>query len=155
PINAQLEYTSVEIRASGIVLHGSLSVPAWPAPHIEFQEIPESTTGKFGHLAPGITTRGPDYSALNTWIPGGAIQDFEWSTFGQAQPFSIDQNKFVYVQPPPEATVAFSAAASSPPAVELPPGLSSTGVLHAYTPVCLTIRGKRISNSSASVDETV
>jgi hypothetical protein len=41
--SVSLTYTSAEIHTSGIVVHGALTVSAWPPVHVEFQEIP--TTG--------------------------------------------------------------------------------------------------------------
>ncbi len=65
-VDPDLEYTSVEIRPSGIVLHGSLAVPPWPAPHVEFDKDPWESHKQ------------PEYRALKSWIPGGTIQQFQW-----------------------------------------------------------------------------
>src|SRR5713226_1537416 len=77
-----LAYTSVEYRSSGIVLHGGwMTVPDPPAVHVEFEQIPSTGGGGPGGVVGtgGHVPSGPDYSALNTWIPGGAIQQYEWS----------------------------------------------------------------------------
>src|SRR5262249_13031792 len=88
-----LAYTSVDIEPGGITLHGSLSLRPWPIPHVEYQQIPQNNTNPIT----GIFNQGPDYSALNSWIPGGTIGQFEWSVFGQEQqyPFDIDARRFV------------------------------------------------------------
>ena len=54
------------MTASGIVLHGSLSVPPWPPPHVRFEKDPWSSTGE------------PEYEALKTWVPGGAVREYQW-----------------------------------------------------------------------------
>ena len=154
-----LAYTSFEITPSGIVLHGSLTVaawrptfeiapsrvaphrsptgPAWPPPHVEFEQIPSA--GRGGRWPGDLIPQGPDYSALRTWIPGGAIQQYEWSYQGQAQPFHIDSNKFV-LTPPPEV-------------ISL--GAMSTGAVAGSVPICLTVRGERLSSSGPVVVQPV
>ena len=153
----QLAYTSVDIQPSGIVLHGSLAVlnpppgpeilspgigsqspvapvPGWPPPQVEFEQVP-ATSGGGGMVGTvGLIPSGPDYSALKSWIPGGRILSFEWSSQGQSQPFLIDNDKFVLIHPPPEV---------------------STGMVVGYTPLCLTIRGKRVSASGPMVNQDV
>ena len=154
----QLAYTSPEIRPSGLILHGGVSVtdprpvvtlgmgpprsPAaggwWPAPYVEFEPIPSSApahVGATGEVVPG----GPDYSALKSWIPGGTIEQYEWSAEGQeAYPFSVDPHKFVLLHSGP---AAIDAAASGP--------------VTGYTPLCLTVRGSRISPSGPPVPQPV
>jgi peroxiredoxin len=98
----QLAYTKVDIHASGIALHGSLAVTdqqlvatlgiafsgwlgaaGWPPAHVEFEQIP--ATGHQGILPPdAIFPRRPDYSALKSWIPGGADDQ----TAGQLEIFT-------------------------------------------------------------------
>ncbi len=133
-----LAYTSAEIRQSGIVLHGSLAVMDWPPARVEFEEIPVNP-GSGHHGVGGLSPRGPDYSALRTWIPGGTIQRYEWKHWGAAQPFSIDDHKFVYLQPPvlSPTEVAFRA-----------PGMG-------FNAICLTVRGQRISASGPAVLQPV
>ncbi len=159
----QLAYTSVAIQPSGIVLHGSLAVlnpplgpeilsseispqgsvapvPGWPPPHVEFEQIPANAGGGGGvHGAGGLILSGPDYSALKTWIPGGAIQRYEWSSQGQTQPFFTDDNKFVLIHPPPE----------------IASGMVSSGVVAGHTRLCLTVRGLRLSSSGPVVAQPV
>ncbi|HYM06952.1 MAG TPA: TlpA disulfide reductase family protein, partial [Terriglobales bacterium] len=84
-VDADLAYTSFEINSSGIVLHGSLSVPPWPSAHIDFDNDPSSPPGTHG------------YQALNSWIPGGTIQDYLW-TFGTHA--VNDSNRFVVQDAP-------------------------------------------------------
>ena len=133
-----LGYTAVEIRSSGILLHGTLAVQDWPPAHVEYEPIP-STSG--GPLGPGgLVGGGPDYSALKTWIPGGYIQQYEWSYRGQTQPV-IDQNRFVKIQAPPQSTISDAELST----VEVP----------AFTPLCLTVRGTRLSASGPIVSQPV
>jgi peroxiredoxin len=129
-----LAYTRVAISPSGIVLHGSLGVRAWPPAHVEFEQI--AWEGKGPH---GIVSSGPAYSALKTWVPGGTIQSYEWKPFGQTQPGALDNHKFVRLPPP--AVVGVADAALS--------------VIHGYAPLCLTVRGSRLSASGPVVAEPV
>ena len=39
-VNFTLAYRTVEIRPTGIIMHGSLGVTPWPAAHVEYQPIP-------------------------------------------------------------------------------------------------------------------
>jgi peroxiredoxin len=149
-----LAYSSIEIRPSGIVMHGSLAVKNWAAPHAEFEKIP--TTGGGPLAVSDVFGNGPDYSALKSWIPGGAIQQYEWSTPGQTQPFLIDQNKFVYRQQSP----GLIATDSGPSTTVAPPPLVSDGslgpqLLPGYVPLCVTIKGTRLSTSGPVVAEPV
>jgi peroxiredoxin len=128
-----LVYTSVDIQQAGIVLHGTMFLLDWPAPYVEFEPIPQASSGPVG-ISP---VQGTDYSALKTWIPGGTIGQYEWSVQGQEQayPFDIDPNRFVLLYSgPTHAQVSASAAAVTVP---------------GYTPLCLTITGTRISNSGS------
>jgi peroxiredoxin len=81
-LDPDLEYTSFEIHPSGIVLHGSLAVPEWPAVHAEFEITPN------------------DYNALNSWIPGGTIHRYTWIPPGQSA-LRTEPNTFVFVDPRP------------------------------------------------------
>jgi AhpC/TSA family len=136
PIRLQsfhLAYTSVEIRPTGIVLHGALTVNAWPQVHVEYEQIPSTVTG------PVAQVQGPAYSALKSWIPGGLIQQYEWSLLGQSQPFLIEPHKFIYQQGPP--VVAELAAYIPPPWV--------------FNLLCLTVRGTRLTSSGPVVSQAV
>jgi hypothetical protein len=133
-----LIYTSFDIQPAGIVLHGSLLLYDWPPPNVEFEQIPVSSTGPLGAITP--LGQGKDYSALKTWIPGGTIQQYEWSYQGQTSPFRVDPNTFVLLPSGPSATEARVA-----------PG----GAVSAYSPLCLTVRGSRISNFGPEIDEAV
>jgi hypothetical protein len=130
PISMQLAYTSIDIQPSGIALHGSLAV-SWPSPHFEFQKIPSTPRGRLG-----IVPLAPEYSALNAWIPGGKIDQFEWNSQGESQPFLIDPDKFVLLPGPPA---------------------NSTGAVtvSGYVPLCLTVRGTRPPASGAGPAEPV
>ena len=82
-VNPTLTYTSFEITSAGIILHGELAVPAWPAAHAEFDYNAMSD-------AP--------YNALNSWIPGGTIGSHTWFHDGVASP--KDPNTFVKTSVP-------------------------------------------------------
>lgn len=127
-----LAYTGVGIKASGIVLHGSLAVADWPPPHVEFQQIPVNSGG--GPAVAATAGLGPpeyDYTGLRSWIPGGTIKRYEWSYQGQAQPFRTDENRFVFVHPPPLISARMASARAVP----------------GFVPICLTLRGERLSAS--------
>jgi len=124
PPQHNLAYTAVTISPEGIVLHGSLSVRAWPPAHVEFEQIPAQPRAPHGPHE--IPTSGHEYSALKSWIPGGTIQSYEWKPLGQTQPGTLDDHKFVRL--PPLAL----------------PGVALETV-HAYAPLCLTVRGTRLS----------
>jgi peroxiredoxin len=149
----RLNYTSAEIRTSGIILHGSLSVTDWPPAHVEFERIPTTTssTGPFGGIHPSL--QGPTYSALKSWIPGGTIQRYEWSTVGQTQPFLVDENRFLYTELGPGFELASESLSPSGPTT--PPVVSgdidATHLFPGYVPLCLTVRGSRISASGSPI----
>jgi len=122
----QLAYTSIDIRPAGVVLHGSMAVTDWPLPHVEFTEIPPD-----GQDVITATQRGPDYSALRSWIPGGTIERYAWSAGGQAQPFLTDEHRFVLMHALPDLADGAPSATSMP----------------GYGPLCLTVTGARLSSS--------
>ncbi len=149
-LKAVLEYTSVEIRPSGIVLHGSLTVPEWPLTHVEFEQIPGNVGGGIGVVGTsGLTPPEYDYTALRSWIPGGTIQRYEWSWQGQVQAYT-DENRFVWIHPPP---AAFDGTPSTTPVSGFTP--TSTIAVSGYTPLCLTVRGVRYSSSGPVVEQPV
>jgi len=82
-VNPTLTYTSFEITSAGIILHGQLAVPAWPAAYVEYD---------YNRM-----TDAP-YNALNSWIPGGTIGSYTWIEDGTASP--KDPNKFVKADAP-------------------------------------------------------
>jgi hypothetical protein len=125
-----LTYTGIGISADGMVLHGSLGVLAWSAASVQFEQIPAD--GGNRPMPPGMAPEGPDYTALKSWIPGGSIREYEWSSGSANQPGFVDDNRFVYLHPPP-ATEAGVAA--------------RTTLVSGFTPLCLTVRGSRLSSS--------
>jgi peroxiredoxin len=148
-VNFVLAYTAAEIRPTGIIMHGSLGVTAWPAAHVEYQPIPTAPTTGPGNVT--TLPHGPDYTALKTWIPGGAITEYDWSYRGQS-PFHTDVNRFVLldtgglVNEPAEMAaveVDFSAVAVS------------SGVISGYQPLCLTVKGTRLSAVGPAVWQPV
>jgi peroxiredoxin len=139
----ELAYTSFDIQPSGILLHGLLTVPQWRPAHVEFEEIPANSGPGRGVIGASGTVlwEGTDYSALKTWIPGGSVRQYEWAHAGQAQPY-IDANRFVLLHPPPQSiATAFSTGAVSS---FVPPGADSSGIVSAFNPLCLTVRGLRV-----------
>jgi peroxiredoxin len=149
-VNFTLAYRTVEIRPTGIIMHGSLGVTPWPAAHVEYQPIPTAPNTVVGN----VTTfpQGPDYTALKAWIPGGAITEYDWSYRGQSQPFHTDVNRFVLlgtgglVNEPGE----ISAAVANLSAVAV-----VSGVISGYEPLCLTLKGTRVSASGPVVSQPV
>jgi hypothetical protein len=153
----QLAYASVAIQPDGIVLHGSIAVfssgwvavsgmssnaaiptASWPPPHVEFEQVPATAGGHVG--APGnVVLKTPDYSALKSWIPGSTIENYEWSTEGQPQPFMTDPNKFVLLGSSPGNAVA----------------MVSDAAVSAYAPLCLTVTGSRIAASGPAVAQLI
>jgi peroxiredoxin len=120
-VDPQLTYTSFEITRSGVILRGALAIiPDWPAPRIEFDL--NEWTASAAH---------PEYNALNSWLPGGTIEDFSWSFDGNTMP--PDKNTFVSSNAPP-LSAAFSVVPKS---------------------VCLAFEGFRISSWGPVVDEHV
>ena len=81
-ISATLTYTSVEIQPDGLILHGTLDVPDFVAfAPAEFSSNLVSVNGEI--LL--------ELNALNTWIPGGTIQEYDW-----IGPVSVtDQDRFI------------------------------------------------------------
>lgn len=129
-----LMYTSFDISPDGIVLHGSVMVFDFPSPYVEFEQVPSQSNSPVRPIFSG-----PEYSALKSWIPGGTIQQYEWSYQGQSAPFRVDPNTFVLVT----GTTANAVA------------LVSSGAVPAYTPLCLTVRGTRINNFGTAVQQAV
>ena len=124
-VEPTLAYTSFAITPAGLVLHGALSVPAWPPARVDFDAIL------------GTNIAAPDFTALLTWIPGGAIREYVWRFEGESQPFLFDSNTFL---------------ARNPPKAPKVPMLSA---LYGYLPICLTVVGERCSASGPGVMESV
>jgi peroxiredoxin len=152
----RLDYTSAEIRTSGIVLHGSLAVTDWPAAHVEFERIPTTTSSSGPLGGTHEVFQGPTYSALKSWIPGGTIQRYEWSTVGQTQPFLVDENRFLYTELGPGFEIATESLSPSEPATPiLSDDIHATHPFPGYVPLCLTVRGSRISSSGSPIQLAV
>jgi hypothetical protein len=132
-----LIYTSVEIQSAGVVLHGSVLLFDWPPPNVEFEQIPASVNVT---NPVNVFGQGPDYSALKSWIPGGMIDQYEWRYLGQPNPFHVDPNRFVLLASGPSRTEVIAMA--------------STAVT-GYAPLCLTVRGTRLSNFGPVVPESI
>ena len=137
-VNFVLSYTSIDITPSGIVLHGALTVSPWLTPVVTYQPIPTNS-----HLPPGAINQGPDYSAFNTWIPGGRITEYDWSYAGQSQPFDVDQNRFV-LEP--------GGLTLENPFIYVGPG---SGSQSGYQTLCLTVKGTRLSSAGVVTPQPV
>ncbi|HTM23652.1 MAG TPA: redoxin domain-containing protein [Vicinamibacterales bacterium] len=93
-VDPLLTYTTFEIHASGVTLHGELAVtPDWPPPVVEFDLNPQTAT-----------SANPEYSALKSWIPGGSVQDYVWSFNSRAAP--PDSDTFVSTNAPGLSVIA-------------------------------------------------
>ncbi len=126
-------YTEVDIEPTGVILRGLETVKAWADPYVEYDQIPAQPAGGLG-LGGVAVPSGPDYTALNTWIPGGTITQYVWSVSynNQLYPFGVDPNKFVLLHS--NNVVEADEASIIPP----------------YTPLCLTAQGTRIGASGAA-----
>jgi len=134
-----LTYTDFEISPSGVVLHGSLAVQRWPAVRATFAL---DSTGEF--------------SALNSWIPGGTIQQHVWTDESGSKALRTDHHTFVFESPwrfnPAVNSLKssfVSARAQQDITVEFPahtiPGEQRMSFTMGVNPSCLTVKGKRIS----------
>jgi peroxiredoxin len=163
PRGFALAYSSAEISPSGIVLHGLLSVPPWPAPHVEYEQLPPDTNAQPGLGAAVGALEGPDYSALRSWIPGGTVQRYEWKHFGETQPGFSDENRFVLIHSPPTSTEGGATDGGSGGSG---PGLGPHGIHVSdlavatvggldHSTLCLAVHGTRLSAAGAVVAEPV
>ncbi len=129
-------YTAVDIEPTGVILRGLETVKAWADSYVEFDQIPAQPAGGVGPGGLGgvVAPSGPDYTALNTWIPGGTITQYVWSVSynNQLYPFGVDPNKFVLLHS--------NNVVEADDATTIPP----------YTPLCLTAQGTRIGASGAA-----
>ena len=129
-------YTAVDIEPTGVILRGLETVKAWADPYVEFDKIPAQPASGVGPGGLGgvVTPSGPDYTALNTWIPGGTITQYVWSVSynNQLYPFGVDPNKFVLLH-----TNGVGEA-------------DDASTIPSYTPLCLTAQGMRIGASGAA-----
>jgi len=136
PLDFTLAYTSAEIRESGAILHGSVSIPPAPPPRVEYQPITPAPGGIV--VATDAVASGPDYTALKSWIPGGTIDQYQW--FKQGSQGYSDANRFVLLDQGPTSTMASMSAAQP---------------LAAYSPMCLTVHGRRLTSSGPVASETI
>ncbi|HEX6573619.1 MAG TPA: hypothetical protein VF042_01495 [Gemmatimonadaceae bacterium] len=133
PLAMDMVYTAVNVSTDGIVLHGSVNVAPWPIAYAEYEQISSVSSDPID----AAVAHGPDYSAFKSWIPGGTIRSFEWKRQNQVQGY-IDQNKFVLVGEGPVL------------ATDIAPG-----VVTASSPMCVTIRGDRITAQGPTAIEQV
>ena len=145
-----LTYTGVDIQPAGIAARGSVWLLfQWPAPYVEFEQIPSTAPGRppiGGQI--GTLGQGPDYSAFKSWIPGGRVDQYEWSVSvnNQLYPFGVDPDKFVLLSS--GTTLTQSNARVTPPG-------EIGGSLPPYQPLCLTVRGTRLSSQGPVVPQSV
>ena len=137
PLEFSLVYASAEIRPAGVILHGELGVPAWPPARVEYEPITTSDPGPGGHATDALA-RGPDYSALKTWIPGGSVERYVWHRQGM-QGYS-DENRFVLLDQGPGSVVSDG---------------SSARLVAGYAPLCLTVHGIRPTAGGPVATEAV
>jgi peroxiredoxin len=130
PHGVSMTYSAADITAAGVVLRGSVTVAGLPPAHVEFDEMQVGGGGLVSELPPS----GTEYSGFKSWIPGGAITSYEWKRFGVTQPGFQDDKKFVLV---PEGPVIVFGSPGS--------GAAGPGPFHAFQPMCVTIRGTRLS----------
>jgi peroxiredoxin len=154
-----IEYTSAEIRPSGVVLHGSLSLMSWPDAHVEFEQVPPNPRGPHNVVSVNET----DYSALRSWIPGGIIQRYEWAQSGQTTPGYTDENKFILIQSglpvaggdvlaEGMASTGSASGTGSPEVTDVGPAIDGS---LSYSTMCLTVHGSRLSASGDPVMQPV
>jgi peroxiredoxin len=137
-----LQYSAVDISPAGILLHGALYTFHWKNPQVQFEKIPSTGSGPLH----GALLTGDTYSALNSWIPGGTIQRFEWSMAGEA-PFAVDENRFIATRLQMPEAVSTAVASSIPAA--------PSHTIPGYVPLCLTIKGTRLTTFGPVVAEQV
>ena len=126
---ATLSYSAAEIEPDGIVLRGGFSLADWGPPQVEFQEItPVSSDPLTGAVPTGV-----EYSAFRSWIAGGVIDSFEWKRAFQTTPGFRDETRFVKLA---EGPVIATEGTFEPAAPDH---------LTFYKPMCLTIRGRRLT----------
>lgn len=140
PLDFSLTYASVEISPAGIALRGELAVADHPPVHVEFEEIAPGGGGSFV----GVSLKGPEFSGFKSWIAGGAIQSFEWKRAGQAPSGFEDDLRFVLL--PEEPVIAAEGGRTNGSAV---------GPIGGFSPMCLTVRGTRLSASGAVSSQPV
>jgi hypothetical protein len=124
PVAIDLRYTAAAISPDGVTLHGSVDVSAWPPARAEYEQVTHVSDGS---RLDNLFHHGKDYSAFKSWIPGGSIRSYEWKRQDQVQG-SIDDHTFILQ--------------SLSPAISL--GIPD-GVITASSPMCLTVRGDRLS----------
>jgi peroxiredoxin len=108
---------------------------------VEFDEMQVGSSGPVG----AVTPSGTEYSGFKSWIPGGGITSYEWKRFGVTQPGSQDDKKFVLI--PREPGVVFGSVGASEP--------STPKAFPGFQPMCVTIRGTRLSMSGPVATQPV
>ena len=67
-----LVYNAVAITRDGLTVHGDLAIQNWRAPVVSFDSR-RLLTGSAQQLSTRL-----EYSALDSWIPGGSIRRYRW-----------------------------------------------------------------------------
>ena len=123
------EFDRASYRPEGIVLHGTVTTASRWSPHVEFAK----------------TETGDGFDAVESWIPGGRVDSFEWSWRWYSNPVvappgapGTATNKDTFqLRRPHDSRSKFGQMVG----VESPlPGLDGLGR------VCLTIRGARVDH---------
>ena len=134
PVAIDMRYTAAAISPDGVTLHGSVDVSAWLPARAEYEQVTHVSDGS--HLD-AVLHHGPDYSAFKSWIPGGTIRSYEWKRQDQVQGY-VDDHTFILK--------------SLSPAISL--GMAN-GLITASSPMCLSVRGDRLSAKGPVKTETV
>ena len=119
--NASVSLDDAEFGFDGVVLRGTVSMPARSTPVVSFVIMPDND----------------GFSALTSWIPGGRITRFDWSWVwldGKTGKSGND-DRWVLRRPPAQSEGHFGIAIGRSPL----PGLDGAGR------VCLTVKGMRTS----------
>jgi hypothetical protein len=127
--SAGARFDRASYRSDGIVLHGTVTTASRRSPHVEFAK----------------TEAGDGFDAVESWIPGGRVDSYEWSWRWYSNPVlappggpgSATNKDTFQLRRPLESRSKFGlrVAAESPL-----PGLDGLGR------VCLTVRGARVDH---------
>jgi hypothetical protein len=124
PVAIDLRYTAAAISPDGVTLHGSVDVSAWPPARAEYEQVTHVSDGS---RLDDLFHHGKDYSAFKSWIPGGTIRSYEWKREDQVQGY-VDDHTFILKSLSPAISVGIA-----------------DGLITASSPMCLTVRGDRLS----------
>src|SRR5262245_46849879 len=144
-VDPLLNYTAVEVHTDGVVLRGTLEVGALRSVDVAF----DTRRTYQGNQSPY-----EEYSALNSWVPGGRVDRFTWRRADQRNPIVTDADTFVY----PHRGTDGRLVAVDPGLVgassqtDIAPGSQRAGLL-APKGMCLTVVGTRLKASGSPIVE--